>query len=65
MWVSKCDVKLSVMLNGLEKHMNFTINNNWVFIDSMQFINSSLNKLAKQLSDSDFNIYVKNLVVFY
>ena len=53
------------MLNGLEKHMNFTINNNWVFIDSMQFINSSLNKLAKQLSDSDFNIYVKNLVVFY
>ena len=26
--VSKCDVKLSVMLNRLEKHMNFTINNN-------------------------------------
>ena len=34
--------------------MAFTINNNSVFIDSMEFINSNLNKLVKNLSDNDF-----------
>ena len=34
--------------------MSFTLNNNIVFIDSMLFINSSLDKLAKNLSDKDF-----------
>ena len=37
---SKFDVRVSVIPNGLEKHMVFTINN-LVFIDSMQFMNSS------------------------
>ena len=39
--VSKFDVKVSVILNGLEKHMAFTINRKIVFIDSMPFMNSS------------------------
>ena len=30
-----------------------------VFIDSMQFMNSSLNKLVKNLSDEDFNYLVE------
>ena len=34
--------------------MAFTINNNLVFIDSMQFINSSLDALVKNVSDNDF-----------
>ena len=34
--------------------MAFTINRNLVFIDSMQFMNSSLDSLAKNLSDDDF-----------
>ena len=34
--------------------MALTINNNLVFIDSMQFINSSLDALVKNLSDNDF-----------
>ena len=34
--------------------MAFTINKNFVFIDSMQFMNSSLDALAKNLSDDDF-----------
>ena len=42
------------MLNGLEKYMAFTINNNLGFIDSMQFMNSSLDILVKNLSDNDF-----------
>ena len=34
--------------------MSFTTGNNIVFIDSMLFMNSSLDKLVKNLSDEDF-----------
>ena len=34
--------------------MAFTIKTNLVFIDSMQFMNSSLDSLMKNLSDNDF-----------
>ena len=34
--------------------MAFTINNDLVFIDSMQFMNSGLDALVKNLSDNDF-----------
>ena len=52
--VRKFDVKVSVIPNGLEKYMAFTINRNVVFIDSMQFMNSSLNSLVKNLIDGGF-----------
>ena len=52
--VSKFDVKVSVIPNGLEKYIAFTININLIFIDSMQFMNSSLDLLVKNLSDRDF-----------
>ena len=51
--VSKFDVKVRVIPNGLEKCTTFTINRNLVFIDSMQFMNSSLDSLVKNLSDLD------------
>ena len=35
--------------------MAIILNKNSVFIDSMQFMNSSLEKLVKNLSDIDFN----------
>ena len=34
--------------------MAFTINKNLVFVDSKQFMNSSLDSLVKNLSDNDF-----------
>ena len=34
--------------------MAFTINKNLVFIDSKKFMNYSLEKLVKNLSDDDF-----------
>ena len=52
--LSKLDCKISVIPNGLEKCMSFTLNNNIVFIDSMLFMNSCLDKLAKNLRDKDF-----------
>ena len=39
--LDKFDVKVSVIPNGLEKYMAFFLNKNWVFIDSMRFMNSS------------------------
>ena len=52
--LSKFNVKISVIPNGLEKCMAFTINRNIVFIDSMQFMKSSLDSLVKNLMDQDF-----------
>ena len=52
--LDKFDVKIKVIPNGLEKYMAFFLNKNLVFIDSMQFMNSSLEKLVKNLSDDDF-----------
>ena len=48
------DVKISVIPNGLEKYMALFLVKNIVFIDSMQFMNSSLDKLVKNLVDNDF-----------
>ena len=45
---------MSVIPNGLEKYMTFTINNNLDSIDIMQFMNSSLDALVKNLSYSNF-----------
>ena len=50
----KFNLKINVILNGLEKYMAFFLNKNLVFIDSMQFMNSSLDKLVKHLSDEYF-----------
>ena len=52
--LSQFNVKISVIPNGLEKYMAFTINKSICFIDSMQFMNSSLDKLIKNLNDKDF-----------
>ena len=59
--IGKFDVKISSIPNGLEKYMAFTNNRNLVFIDSMQFMNSSLDSLVKNLSDNDFKYLSKEL----
>ena len=41
--------KISVILNGLEKYMAFSINKHLVFIKCMQFMKSSLETLVKNL----------------
>ena len=57
--INKFDVKISAITNGLEKHMAFFLGKNLVFIDSMQFMNSSPGKLVKNLVDEDFKYLVK------
>ena len=63
MGLGKFDVKVNVIPNGLEKYLAFTIINNYVFIDSMQFVKSSLDALVRNLSETYLSIYHKSLVV--
>ena len=52
--ISKFDIEISLIPNGLENYMAFTINKNLVFIEGMQFMNSSLDILVKNLLGNDF-----------
>ena len=45
--LKKFDVKIHVIANRLQKYMPFNLNKNLKFIDGMQFMNSSLDKLVK------------------
>ena len=52
--LDKFNLKVSVIRNGLEKYMSFTINDKLSFIDSFQFLISSLDSLIKNLNKDDF-----------
>ena len=46
-------MNISVIPNNLEKYMAFFLGKNLKFIDSLQFMNDSLEKLAKNITISD------------
>ena len=50
--LGKFNLKFNVIPNGLE-YMSFTINNKLSFIDSFQFLSSSLDSLVKNLGKYD------------
>ena len=52
--LGKFNHKINVISNGLEKYMNFTINNKLIFIDSFEFLRFLLDSLVKNLSKDDF-----------
>ena len=52
--LGKLSLKINVIPNGLEKYMSFSINNKLSFIDSFQFLSSSLDSLVKNLDKGDF-----------
>ena len=58
--LSKLHVEMNIIPNGLGKYIAFAINKHLVFIDNMQFINSSLDGLVK-LSDKDFKVFVTRI----
>ena len=47
-------LKVNIIPNELEKYVSFTVNNKLNFIDSFQFLSSSLNNLVKNLGKDDF-----------
>ena len=55
----KFNLNVDVIPNGLEKYMAFLLGRDLVFIGSMQFMNSSLDKLVKNLVDKDCQYLAK------
>ena len=55
--LGKFNLKINIIPNGLEKHVSFSINNKSSFIDSFQFLSSSLDSLVKNLNKDDFKYY--------
>ena len=49
--LSKFNCNINVIPNGLERFMSFSLGKNIVFIDSMLFLNSSLDKLVNNLNE--------------
>ena len=52
--LGKFNLKINVIRNRSEKYINFSINNKSSFIDSFQFLSSSLDSLDKNLNKDDF-----------
>ena len=52
--LSKFNCNINVIPNELEKFMSFSLGKNIVFIDSMLFLNSSLDKLVNNLNKSKY-----------
>ena len=50
----KFNLKLNVIPDRLEKYMSSTINDNLHFINSFQFLSSSLHSLVKSFSKDNF-----------
>ena len=52
--LGKFNFKIKIIPNGLEKYVSFNINNKLAFIDSLQFLSSSLDSLVKNFGKDDF-----------
>ena len=57
--LSKFNLKINIIPNGLENYTSFRINNKLSFIDSFQFLTSSLDNLVKNLNKDDFKYLIQ------
>ena len=57
--LEKFNLIINVIPNRLEIYMNFTLS----FIDSFQFLSSSLDSLIKNLIKTILSIWAKNLII--
>ena len=65
--LGKFNLKINAIPNRLEEYMNFIINNKLSFIDSFQFLSSSLDSLVKNLGKDDFKYFSQkfdNIVLY-
>ena len=59
--LAKFQLIINAITNRLEKHMSLTISNKLSFIDSFQYLGSSLDSLIKKLSKADFKYFSQEL----
>ena len=57
--LSKFNLKINIIPNRLENYTSFRINNKLSFIDSFQFLTSSLDNLVKNLNKDDFKYLIQ------
>ena len=57
--IGKFKMEVNVIPNNMEKYISFSLGKNLVFIDSIQFMASSLEALVSNLSPEDFRIVGK------
>ncbi|CAB4010085.1 Gastrula zinc finger [Paramuricea clavata] len=57
--IGKFNMNVNVIPNNMEKYISFSLGKNLVFIDSIQFMASSLESLVSNLSPEDFKIVGK------
>ena len=50
----ECHMNINCIPNNMEKYLAFVLGNHLVFLDSLQFMNSSLDNLIKNLPDEAF-----------
>ncbi|CAB3991349.1 Gastrula zinc finger [Paramuricea clavata] len=62
--IGKFKMDVNVIPNNMEKYISFSLDKNLVFIDSIQFMASSLEALVSNLSPEDFRIVVTQKGVF-
>ena len=60
--LGKFNFKINAIPNGLGKYTSININNKLVFIDSFQFLSSSLDILIKKLSKDDFKLVFESRI---
>lgn len=58
---NRLEEKINVIPKGLEKYMVFIFRRNLIFIDSTQFMNSSLKYLIKNLPENKFRYLSQEL----
>ena len=51
------NLKMNLILKGLKKCMSFSIINKLIFIDSFQFLHTSLDSLLKNLVKIIFSVF--------
>ena len=52
--LGEVNLKINVIINGLENYMRFSINNKLNFVDSFQCLSFALDSLVKNLNKHDF-----------
>ena len=55
------DLNINAIPNNMEKYMAFMLGNNLTFIDSFQFMSSSLDKLVSNLTKERSNIHISSV----
>ena len=53
--LGKMNFEINVIPNRLEKYISFSLTNKLVFINSFQFLSSSLDRLVKNLRENNLN----------